>query len=45
MTFSNNMDRDKAPRSVGPDLRSRRDDLNSDDIQTLSILQIVQELF
>ena len=54
------MDRDQAPRNVGPDLRSILfdtqhqlllknscigfDDFNSEDIEILSILQIIQEL-
>ena len=60
MGFANNMDRDQAPRNVGPDLRSLLfatqdqfllktgcfawNDLNSEQIVILSMLQIAQEL-
>ena len=59
MAVANNMDRDQAPRNVGPDLRSilfdtrhqnllktsfiAWDDLNSEAIEIVSILQIVPE--
>ena len=58
MTFANNMDREKVPRNVRPDLQSTLfeaqhqfvlktfiawDDLDSEDIEIISIEQIVQE--